>query len=226
MVAAALAPGVEGEIVNLASGDERKLIDVAHLVHDIALRLGAPAGPGLAVGDLEYRPGEAMRFFGDTEKMSCLAGLPPGHPLRAGARGPDPLDPERPPATGYRRRSMIDRREGDEEALEAFEALTPRAGPRHGGRTGAHSSRRRSLRRDRRGTVFREVYVVTLAPGAVRGEHFHRETAEWFIPLNGRVEIRIEHTRKRVEKGLRHGRGAAGAALRAARDRASHRESR
>jgi UDP-glucose 4-epimerase len=67
LLQAAVKEGIEGEIINIACGEERRLDEVARLVYRLA---GATTGPGL--GALPYRKGEAMRFFGSTEKCTRL----------------------------------------------------------------------------------------------------------------------------------------------------------
>ena len=69
---AAVIPGIEGEIINLACGEEHRLLDVAEAVYRLA---GAEARP--LPGALPYRQGEAMRFFGHTEKCRRLLGYEP-----------------------------------------------------------------------------------------------------------------------------------------------------
>jgi len=79
MLLAAVLPGLEGEIINLASGDERRLRDVADLVFSLA---GSKSGP--EPGALPYRDGEAMRFFGSTKKCRQLLGYAPKTRLEEG----------------------------------------------------------------------------------------------------------------------------------------------
>lgn len=69
----AAVEGIEGEIINIACGEERRLDEVAHQVFRLA---GASVGPDL--GALPYREGEAMRFFGSTEKCRRLLGYKTG----------------------------------------------------------------------------------------------------------------------------------------------------
>lgn len=63
MVSAITVPGIEGKIFNLACEEERKLSDTARLVYDLCASKGKPV-----LGAIEYREGEAMRFFGSADK--------------------------------------------------------------------------------------------------------------------------------------------------------------
>jgi UDP-glucose 4-epimerase len=76
---AAVAEDIEGEIINLACGDERKVGDVARLIYSLCK---ARTGPEL--GAIPYRSGEAMRFFGDTDKCRRLLGYAPSIGLEQG----------------------------------------------------------------------------------------------------------------------------------------------
>jgi nucleoside-diphosphate-sugar epimerase len=76
---AALVPGIEGEIINLANGEEHRLLDVARLIYRLADSTAAPAA-----GALPYREGEAMRFYGDTTKCRALLDYRPATSLKEG----------------------------------------------------------------------------------------------------------------------------------------------
>ncbi len=81
VLAAAVVPDIEGEIINLASGVERKLKDTASMIYCLA---GASAKT--ETGALPYREGEAMRFYGSTEKCRRLLGYNPPTSLEDGLR--------------------------------------------------------------------------------------------------------------------------------------------
>ncbi|MHC4941834.1 MAG: NAD-dependent epimerase/dehydratase family protein [Planctomycetota bacterium] len=78
---AATAPDIEGEIINLACGDERKIGDVARLIYKLC-----GARSTVELGALPYRSGEAMRFFGSTEKCRRLLGYEPVKRLEDGLK--------------------------------------------------------------------------------------------------------------------------------------------
>jgi nucleoside-diphosphate-sugar epimerase len=78
---ASVTPEIEGEIINLTSGDEWKLLDVAELIFRLA---GSKALPD--PGALTYREGEAMRFFGKTDKCRRVLGYTPKINLQDGLR--------------------------------------------------------------------------------------------------------------------------------------------
>jgi len=48
---------------------------------------------------------------------------------------------------------------------------------------------------------FAQIYVATILPGKVRGNHYHKKKLEWFTILNGRVKVVIENikTKEKVE---------------------------
>lgn len=76
---AAVVDGIEGEIINLACGEEQRLKDMARMIYAMAQSQAEPA-----LGAIPYRPGEAMRFFGSTEKCRCMLGYEPAVPLAKG----------------------------------------------------------------------------------------------------------------------------------------------
>jgi nucleoside-diphosphate-sugar epimerase len=69
---ASLASQLRGQIANLCSGQEHRLIDVAH-------RFASLAGASNLVvpGALPYRPGEIMRYVGDARKLREATGWEP-----------------------------------------------------------------------------------------------------------------------------------------------------
>ncbi|MFH2001257.1 MAG: NAD-dependent epimerase/dehydratase family protein [Planctomycetota bacterium] len=80
MIAAA-AEGVDGEIINLASCDERKLLDVVKMIYRFA---GSDLQPDTQA--LAYRAGEAMRFCGSVEKCRRLLDFRPRITLENGVQ--------------------------------------------------------------------------------------------------------------------------------------------
>ena len=38
----------------------------------------------------------------------------------------------------------------------------------------------------------KQIYVATIKPGCVRGNHYHLKRIEWFLILNGKAEIYLE----------------------------------
>ena len=36
-----------------------------------------------------------------------------------------------------------------------------------------------------------EIYLISFRPGAVRGNHFHQRTREWFLCVKGRIRCRL-----------------------------------
>lgn len=48
---------------------------------------------------------------------------------------------------------------------------------------------------------FSQIYVTTMTPGAVRGNHYHKNRYEWFAIFNGRVLVVLEdvNTKERKE---------------------------
>lgn len=78
---AAAAEGVEGEIINIGCGEERRVRDVVEEVYRAA---GAPLN--VRFGALPYREGEAMRFYCDNSKARRLLGWRPGVGLAEGIR--------------------------------------------------------------------------------------------------------------------------------------------
>jgi UDP-glucose 4-epimerase len=78
-VRAALAPGIEGEIINIGGGEEISMRDVATLILEL---MGNPITPRF--GALPERPTEIMRMYCDSTKARTLLGWAPRHTLREG----------------------------------------------------------------------------------------------------------------------------------------------
>lgn len=49
---------------------------------------------------------------------------------------------------------------------------------------------------------FAQIYVATILPGGVRGNHFHKKKLEWFTILNGKVRVLLEDIRTKKRKDL------------------------
>ena len=49
---------------------------------------------------------------------------------------------------------------------------------------------------------FAQIYVATILPGGVRGNHFHTKKLEWFTILNGKVRVLLEDVRTKKRKDL------------------------
>lgn len=73
ILAAGERPGLEGEVVNVACGEEVPVIDLARRIFQIA---GAPLDL-IRAGALPHRPGETPRFFADTRKCREMLGYSP-----------------------------------------------------------------------------------------------------------------------------------------------------
>jgi nucleoside-diphosphate-sugar epimerase len=82
LLLAATTPAAHGRVVNLAGGEERRVIDVVRLVFELC-----GADPALIqAGALPTREGEVPRFCGDPRLAQALLGYRPEIPLRAGLR--------------------------------------------------------------------------------------------------------------------------------------------
>ena len=75
-------PALEGSIINIAGGDERRVVDIASLIFELAQ---APDGL-LRPGALPHRGGEVARFFADTTRCREVLGHTPRVPLAEGLR--------------------------------------------------------------------------------------------------------------------------------------------
>lgn len=69
MLAAALAPGIDGESLDLGSGSARPVREVLNRVWELT-----GAGGRILYGALPYRPGEAMHLVADAERTARLTG--------------------------------------------------------------------------------------------------------------------------------------------------------
>jgi len=49
---------------------------------------------------------------------------------------------------------------------------------------------------------FAQIYVATILPGGVRGNHFHKKKLEWFTILNGKVRVLLEDVKTKKRKDL------------------------
>jgi UDP-glucose 4-epimerase len=78
----AATPALEGRIVNVASGDERRVVDLARLIFELA---GAPADL-LRPGARPTRPGEVPRFFADVRRCRDVLGHRPAVSIEDGLR--------------------------------------------------------------------------------------------------------------------------------------------
>lgn len=72
LVCAATTPGIEGEVINLGSGDEIAIRDLAGRIHELTGRQSR-----LRLGALPQRSGEIMRMCADAAKASRLLGWSP-----------------------------------------------------------------------------------------------------------------------------------------------------
>lgn len=79
MVRAAVAPGIDGEIINLSSGYDYRLLDVAHMV----VRLAAST-TRLDVGAVSRRPNDLDRLVCDPARAGRLLGWKAVTPLAEG----------------------------------------------------------------------------------------------------------------------------------------------
>ena len=80
-ILAGTTPEAIGEVMNLGSGVEYRIKDVAKM---IASLIGSPVK--LEIGALPYRPGETMHFYCSNEKAKKILGWRPNVPLEAGLK--------------------------------------------------------------------------------------------------------------------------------------------
>lgn len=54
---------------------------------------------------------------------------------------------------------------------------------------------------DEKDKSFAQIYVATILPGKLRGNHYHKKKSEWFTIFNGKVKVVLENikTKKREE---------------------------
>lgn len=77
---AAVKPGLDGLILNVACGEERTVASMAALVFSV---LGADPGL-LRLGEVPERPAEVPRFFADTKRCRSVLGHMPRTSMEAG----------------------------------------------------------------------------------------------------------------------------------------------
>lgn len=80
-VRALLVANINGEVINVGTGEERSMRDLALTILRL---LGNPIEPEF--GALPYRPTEVWRMFGDNSRARDLLGWTPVHGLEAGLR--------------------------------------------------------------------------------------------------------------------------------------------
>ncbi|MFQ5803910.1 MAG: NAD-dependent epimerase/dehydratase family protein [Candidatus Methylomirabilales bacterium] len=78
-ILAGLCAGIEGEVINLGSGVEVSIRNMAENIHALS---GSQSR--LRIGDLPYRPGEIARMFADRRNAERLLGWSPGVGLDKG----------------------------------------------------------------------------------------------------------------------------------------------
>ena len=47
---------------------------------------------------------------------------------------------------------------------------------------------------------FAQIYVATILPGKIRGNHYHKKKLEWFSIFNGKVKIALEDIKTKEKK--------------------------
>jgi dTDP-4-dehydrorhamnose 3,5-epimerase-like enzyme len=55
---------------------------------------------------------------------------------------------------------------------------------------------------------FGQIYLATLKPGGLRGNHFHRDKSEWLCIVQGKARIALEHVETKERKELELDAGA------------------
>lgn len=80
-ILAGTTPEAIGEVVNLGSGAEYRIKDVAKMILNL---MGNPIR--LEIGALPYRPGETMHFYCSNEKAKKMLGWRPNIPLKVGLK--------------------------------------------------------------------------------------------------------------------------------------------
>jgi UDP-glucose 4-epimerase len=80
-VRAALAPNIEGEVINIGCGEDISMRDLATTILDL---MGNPITPKF--GALQERPAEIMEMRCDNTKAQTLLGWKPAHSLEDGLR--------------------------------------------------------------------------------------------------------------------------------------------
>jgi len=49
---------------------------------------------------------------------------------------------------------------------------------------------------------FKQIYVATILPGKIRGNHYHKKKSEWFTIFNGKVKVVIEDIKTKEKKEI------------------------
>lgn len=80
-ILAGTTPEAIGEVINLGSGAEYRIKDVAKMILNL---MGNPIK--LEIGALPYRPGETMHFYCSNEKAKKILGWRPMVPLKVGLK--------------------------------------------------------------------------------------------------------------------------------------------
>jgi len=80
-ILAGTTPEAIGEVINLGSGAEYRIKDVAKMILNL---MGNPIK--LEIGALPYRPGETMHFYCSNEKEKKILGWRPNIPLKVGLK--------------------------------------------------------------------------------------------------------------------------------------------
>lgn len=56
------------------------------------------------------------------------------------------------------------------------------------------------LKRDEIDQDIKQIHVVAIAPGAMRGNHYHQNRVEWFLAVGGEVEVYLEDIKTKEKK--------------------------
>ena len=81
LMCAGFEPDIEGEIFNLGCGIETTIVDIVTKIYKLCQSKGVPS-----IGDIPYRNGETMHFFGATEKARNLLKYKPAISLDDGLK--------------------------------------------------------------------------------------------------------------------------------------------
>lgn len=79
MIAAAIHPHLNGQIINLGSGVETTIAELVTLIYDLCASRARPA-----IGARAYRPGETMHFYASSQRARQLLNWSPRVSLRDG----------------------------------------------------------------------------------------------------------------------------------------------
>ncbi len=58
------------------------------------------------------------------------------------------------------------------------------------------------IKRDEIAEDIRQVYIATIEPGSVRGNHYHKKRMEWFFIVNGEAEITLEDIKRKERETI------------------------